>query len=60
MIISSMKQYKLSVEIDEFETIAVNRCWALASGKSTTVSILTHTFAFAISYSCLIQSLTVI
>ncbi|KAE9525015.1 hypothetical protein AGLY_015065 [Aphis glycines] len=43
-------EYKLPVEIDAFETIAVNRCWALACGKSTTVSIPVLTLSFAILY----------
>jgi len=59
MIISSIKQYKILVEIDAFEKIAVNRCWALACGKSTIVSIPIHTFSFAILYNCLTQSITV-
>lgn len=42
IIKSSIKGYKLSVEIDAFETIAVNKCCALACGKSTTISVPMH------------------
>lgn len=55
----SIKEYKLSDEIDAFETITVNKCCALACGKSTIESVFMISVSFAMSNNCVTQSLTV-